>query len=807
MRNIRQILPFLVLAALLPSVALPLEANADVPTIAITQVFWGTTKIPTQPEPGDSNVQLTVVVQNTSNDDINSIVATLTLSNSPFKDRIGKDIAVAGISSTISPGESSSLEFLLDITKQAKRTTYNLPLNMKVRTTQFATAVDVNTVLSVPLKGKSILQIDSTTNILEPGLNRFDLRLRNTGTAAASSVEVVITIPSPLARVDGDNKIFIPIIEASGIQTTSMLIFAPTSAVDSAVQMTAKVTFRDAYGFIKNDTLVLGILIGSATVSPGKLAVTSLSWGNASMDEAASPGDKGASLFVTVRNMGDDTISALQAKLFLSPPFTNSTGGDVVTATLAEIAPAQSGNFRFSLNIDKSAEVGTYRLSFSTNYLVKNELSKPVTYIPAPAFTTTVNVDVLGKSIITISTQTRELASGTTTIMDFAVSNEGSAEAVSLDVTLQVPASSSSLSNQNQEDLLRRGISPLVLTGKDNRWHFDSLKPAEDKRIRAEFTVSPGVVGTFEIGILIEYTDIAGLSHEETRSIGVKISPKAQSSLISLTSFRTVPEVIKHTESFILNVQLKNLGNKLAQDVVVEVFVPPGFSTPVARLVDLGDMPVGSSQQVAYDIQATPSALAGAVHDFDLDITFTDGQGTRQKTRSVVTIPVHGEIDFIAYDIEQIPSSTPAGSDFSLSLTLLNTGSIPAFFTNVSVVSQSPFKGATGSSSYLGQVDPDGPIPITLDAQVGLEAGDGIYPLRLVVQYEDEFLSARSIELSIPVTVGGLLITDVSAQQDNANSILTELPIIGVIAVAALVGAISVLRLRRRRASRPSKKI
>jgi hypothetical protein len=83
--------------------------------LSITKVFWGTSTEIIQAKPGDKNIQLNIVFQNTGETQLSEVTAFLYLYNTPFRDSATNGyIAVAGYPEQVKPGGSMTFTFNLN---------------------------------------------------------------------------------------------------------------------------------------------------------------------------------------------------------------------------------------------------------------------------------------------------------------------------------------------------------------------------------------------------------------------------------------------------------------------------------------------------------------------------------------------------------------------------------------------------------------------------------------------------------------------------------------------------------------------
>ncbi|MEM3003774.1 MAG: hypothetical protein QXK96_00555 [Candidatus Bathyarchaeia archaeon] len=123
-------------------------------------------------------------------------------------------------------------------------------------------------------------------------------------------------------------------------------------------------------------TIQLGNLAASAQappyppLSPSLFNVVKTAWVSANQTVYAAPGDTNIPLYVTVQNIGNRTATGLRQTLFLEQPFTNVTGGKLVTAYYEKnVDPGLTATTKFILNISRNASIGIHMLRMQIRYL------------------------------------------------------------------------------------------------------------------------------------------------------------------------------------------------------------------------------------------------------------------------------------------------------------------------------------------------------------------------------------------------------------------------------------------------------
>ncbi|KYH36455.1 MAG: S-layer domain protein, partial [Candidatus Hecatellales archaeon B24] len=189
-------------------------------------------------------------------------------------------------------------------------------------------------------------------------------------------------------------------------------------------------------------------------------------------------------------------------------------------------------------------------------------------------------------------------------------------------------------------------------------------------------------------------------------------------------------------EDFTLTLNVRNTGDSEAQQVAVQLSAPQGFSTLTPSTFNLGSLKPGEARTIEYKVKSSPAAEEGVIYTFTVDIGYVDELGISRASRSFVGVPLHGTVELATYDVSAGPAGP--GVPFTLTFTLLNRGTTTATYTTLSVVSEDPFKPVE-EPVYIGDLDPNAPLPVSLKAVVKPDTAEGEYQLKVKVYYKDEY--------------------------------------------------------------------
>jgi len=169
-------------------------------------------------------------------------------------------------------------------------------------------------------------------------------------------------------------------------------------------------------------------------------------------------------------------------------------------------------------------------------------------------------------------------------------------------------------------------------------------------------------------------------------------------------------------------------------------------------------------------------------------------------TRNFLGVPLHGKVELVVYEFSTFPSPVPRGGEFTASLTVLNRGTVSAMYMNVSFIPEPPFEVTENSAAYLGEVATNAPAPLSIDVAVDPGAEEGVYPMKVIVEYRDEYNKPHESTFNVQVHLGSALPSTEVTQTPGttpATQFVWIIPMI--VAVVAVVAAVSIFVVRQRR--------
>jgi hypothetical protein len=742
---------------------------------------WGTQTTPAEVAPGDLGNNLQIVLRNGADYDITDLSIEITLPG-VLTNRTGGNTLSAVSTTTVSAGTNYQFNFLVNINDQASIGTISLPLTIKYQTTTGLNGISIDKDINVHVSGRSFLKLTSSTQILLPGeSNTVEFIILNTGTANTGSIDLSLTIPSPLNLLGSDNKWQFSSLNPDKQTSISVLLFAPISTASNNYQLAATMVYDNTFGTQITETRTIFLRV--AEITNKGIVVVDTFWGSPNNEISVEPGDNSVKLNVVMQNRDTGPISGIQGKLLSNNQFSASNGVPSLNGFFGSTVPSGStSSADFLVDVSNSIELGTYNLQLDFSYLDKDSILR----------TEIVEFSVIvdGKSDIELKIKNNILTSGTENDLILEVSNIGTAPAYS--VSLSVSYGSSS------------GILGTSL--EDNTRKINHLLTNEKLSLSFPTYVSPNAQkGLYPITIVVEYRSINGLQKTISQEFGVIV--KDWSSPLSINIPDNVLQSGRITTPLI---NLANTGDNDISDISIDlqfstvqssilpIFLNSGSNTWKFNKLSSGDS-LTLDPEIFASLSAADSSSIVQVH-----ISYIDSHGFPHDEIRTVGFTIRGSIDLTYKSVNFDRDILPAGYNATIVGNLLNQGNTDAQFLSISILSLDGLILSSGSTQYIGEVDADSLIPFSLKFTIDENARDGTTPLVIQVMYEDTYGNKYSNTNSFDFLIGGSLsdLQPIIIEEISPTSAFLSSPF-AIIGVGAFVILLTIIILRRRSSKQP----
>ena len=531
------------------------------------------------------------------------------------------------------------------------------------------------------------------------------------------------------------------------------------------------------------------------------------------------PGEGSSTLAVVLVNKARQDITGVTGALTLPDGFeavrspmyqinngtTNSTGGigggRTAVASLSSVVKAgETFTLYFDINVLQDAKVKQYPTNLKLLYSKVLELGNLEVNIP-------IQFRVPGKVILDSSIDTtNSLIPGTVNKVPISISNLGSANANGVtidikDISRGNISSSDSLSTSSD-------ISSSTVNLGSTTFDLGTVASNSSKKINA--TIYPGFEGSGKVqnlNLQISYGDAYGNRKQINSLVGLVVAPKPPESVIAVSTIdnENQSETDGSQNSLIitagqiedLKFVVSNNSSTPASNFVMTLTSPLDTVKVVGNSKwTLNTLPPQGQQMFDTKVFAAKEAV-GSPMLFNLGLTYIYNGDTETDTLNLGAY-VTGQFKVRAYDF----NVTDIGGVPNLVANLLNEGNSLAMFTTVEMVDGGPAQTKELASTlppaqYLGDLDENSPLPVTIPLDISENKSAGLYPVWLKVTYQDDLRKEHSAILNGTVLYQPTVQTETSSGGFLGSDSSTLFPV--VIAIIAVVAIVAFLVLRRRR--------
>ncbi|RLE52418.1 MAG: hypothetical protein DRJ33_03910 [Candidatus Methanomethylicota archaeon] len=727
MRSLKVLLTLLTIFVLFTALSSTLAYGQQSSNFRVVKVFWGeseSSKI--QAAPGDENVILTIRLQYVDTSSYSKVLylkGTLHLSQG-FETPSGEGEAVAYYSSVVA-GQTFDLQFTLNIDDSASIADHSMRLVIEGSGHMSPTTQELT--VTVPLYGRVSFNVQVLNSSVKPGLSDIVLALKNEGSADASNVKVTIS-SSSVSLVGEDSSFDLGEIGSGDVKYIPLKIYAQPSTLPYTGVLTLSISYRDAYGVDRSDSLATSVYV-EATPSPRL---------EASLTPSTLTPGKDNSVKLTIENVGEYELSSINAYLVVPQTsqliLRNSDGFWYIQS----LKPGENFTTEFTIYAPPSSASLTCQLALTLNYMDEFNASHSETRYLG------VKVEDAQQGLLKLSLSSYQLSPGQVNNLTLYVVNEGGNVE---DITIMLTLPSGSYASPT---------SPLILIGWDGFLHIDKLEKGGFYSQKIMIYAHPDAAGnSYQMSFSLRYKDPTGFTRSETRVIGVKVLNAPKPAIeCSFT-----PQRIFTGKSSNVSFTISNLGNEPLSSVEVEISLPKTATlTPIALLGEdnklfIGTLKPSTSKTVNLSIYAHPDA-SGTTQELTLTIKYRDSTGAdKRETRKVVLV-LKGSVDIVLSEYSTYPREVTPGSDFSLTATLINLGTSPAYGVNITLEGEG-FEPLISESVFVGDLPINTPTPFTMALKAPSSIKPGKYTLKFKISYRDNLHEEGEAYVHVPITVQG----------------------------------------------------
>jgi len=431
------------------------------------------------------------------------------------------------------------------------------------------------------------------------------------------------------------------------------------------------------------------------------------------------------SIGISFYNGGDFDVTEIEALLTSTSPGVSILDGSQFV--INEIGKGASSTYSATVIVDQSVAVGAYPLTMTLSYLRAGR------GIVTETIPITIVVNQPSLPAIRITTSGSKITPGEENTIMLTIENIGNTSIKDIDITL-TPAS-----------------QLLTLTDIVNN-HFPESKAGNSTSYGVKIRALENTpIGAYSLTAQVWFINDSGFKAKQSISIPLEVTSAVltKSPVITITNLN--PSRVTPGEQFSIDLQASCADAAVYNVKAVLTADVTGLISPLnPTTVSLGDLPIGGNAKFTYILLLSGAATAGDI-PLTVSVKYIDSKGVQGVATETITVPVDNIVQFSL--MEDIIISAERGSTQTLDADLLLVGTGKAEFTKIQVLPETPVQQITGSSQYIGAMDPDSPVVFTLKYAVSNSSSLGNYNLKLGVTYYDSRNIQRNATISVPLTV------------------------------------------------------
>ncbi|MCX8189876.1 MAG: hypothetical protein N3F05_01455 [Candidatus Diapherotrites archaeon] len=281
----------------------------------------------------------------------------------------------------------------------------------------------------------------------------------------------------------------------------------------------------------------------------------------------------------------------------------------------------------------------------------------------------------------------------------------------------------------------------------------DAIKPKEKKTVVFVFDTPRDLPsGTYTLTLFMKYKS-GIIDINDNRYINLLISDIYDVSISNVRSSNYFPHI---GDKIVISADIVNAGSLEARNVYAELSIlgantAPGFILQSDMRQELGNMTVGESKKIAFEITASEASKPGT-YAFKLSAGCRDCETKTQ----IFSIHLYGRPDIIISGIDYSISGRDdkkimQGDNISLAVQLDNLGKESAKKVIVNIENDSSLVGS--KSAYIGEIKSEDSGSAIFDLSVDKNATIGYHEIKITITYLDEMQKEQKLHTAYSVYV------------------------------------------------------
>jgi hypothetical protein len=436
------------------------------------------------------------------------------------------------------------------------------------------------------------------------------------------------------------------------------------------------------------------------------------------------------SIEISLHNVGELDVYTVEALLSSQTP-----GIQILEEShkvYDEISKGKTKNYYPKIYVNQNTPLGAYTLNLNVKYIrygsvFDSTITVPLGVVVSKAFSP--------RLVYSSDTDALNVKTGSSNLLQYSFTNEGAVNLTNVKFNLE--------SSVNQ-------IS--IVSGSTK--NFDKIKIGEKIGLSPTISVLEGTpLGAYVITATVTYSEESGGQYHQNFILPVNVDQTtvSKNTIITIKEMSIEDYPINPGDDFELNIAIECSGS-----VAYEVISSLSFQGNLAlsplnpTSVSLGDLEVGETADVSYKLLSAGDIPAGQ-YPITSTISYTNSKGVPSQLVETLTIRIEGLIDFEILDAPSLTIGKGENGELEADLLLIGTESVQ--FVSIEMLEDNVFQRVSGSTEYIGAVDPDSPIPFDLNYKVREDAAEGEHDMDIRVYYRDHLNREHDEEISLGVEI------------------------------------------------------
>ncbi len=283
-----------------------------------------------------------------------------------------------------------------------------------------------------------------------------------------------------------------------------------------------------------------------------------------------------------------------------------------------------------------------------------------------------------------------------------------------------------------------------------------------------------------------------------SQNLGLYVSSQAGASSNSSLLVSTIKSQLLTGVSSEVAFKVTNTGSFPVFDptFALSVTSPLVIMSNSSYSLNNGEIPAGGSLVYEALISSSPSSTVG-VYDGSLTVTYSNQYGISNSQTTQVGFVLTGTIELVIQD-ETVSQSA---GNLTVSGSFLDEGTASAYYASVTGSTNSNASDPTGPTTYIGEIDPNTPVPFSTTVPYTLRGASEKLEVVLQLTYQNSFGTnlVSSFNTTTTVTASAIIPPSVTSTTPSSDVELVQIALYAIIVVVVIAAVVGVTVVRRKK--------